>query len=105
MALSLVDILPELAEELEDLLREAEPELAGQVRGLKMVDRCRCGDDFCATFYTEPPPGGSYGPGHRNVPLEPSEGMLILDVVGTKIMCVEVLYRDQIRQALLAALP
>ena len=42
---------------------------------------------------------------HNNVALTPSQGMLILDVVGEAIACVEVLFRDEVRQKLLAALP
>jgi hypothetical protein len=99
----LTDVLPDLAAELQRLLTEAgETELAGQVPGLAILDRCRCGDDFCATFYTQPRPQGSYGPGHRNVALTPEEGMLILDVVGDKIACVEVLYRDDVRKKLVS---
>jgi hypothetical protein len=104
--LRLTATLPSLALEMSALLVEAqEPKLAAQIPGLEIVDRCRCGDDFCATFYTQPKPVGSYGPQHRNVALTPSEGWLILDVVAGQIMCVEVLYRDEIRRALLAAMP
>ena len=103
---SLAIVLPSLAQELRMLLIEAEElELAAQVSGLEIVDRCRCGDDFCATFYTQPKPLGSYGSGHRNVALTPEKGWLILDVVDGQIMCVEVLYRDEIREALLAVAP
>jgi hypothetical protein len=78
----LSEVLPTFAEELRQLLTATgEPELAAQVSGLRIVDRCRCGDDFCATFYVRPKPNGSYGPNHRNVSLIPNEGMLILDVV------------------------
>ena len=98
--------LPQLACELEGLLtKHGEPELAAQVPGLRIVDRCRCGDDFCATFYTQPKPNGRYGSDHRNVALEPEQGMLILDIVGGRIACVEVLYRDEVRRALQAVLP
>jgi|GEM_PF-6030911 hypothetical protein len=43
--------------------------------------------------------------GHRNVPLEPAKGMLILDVVDGVIAQVEILYRNDIRQNLLAVPP
>jgi hypothetical protein len=102
----LKDTLPELASELEQLLVKAgEGELASQVPRLSIVDRCRCGDEFCATFYTEPPPRGAFGEGHRNVVLAPAEGMLILDVVLDVIACVEVLYRPSVRRELLLLLP
>jgi len=97
----LADTLPSFATELRQLLTEqGEPELAAQVPGLMIFDRCRCGDDFCTTFYTQPKPAGAYGPGHRNVALKPEEGMLILDVVEGTITCVEVLYRDEMRKKL-----
>jgi len=44
-------IAPAFAVELEMLLRDAgEPELAEQVGDLVVLDRCRCGDEFCSTF-------------------------------------------------------
>jgi hypothetical protein len=102
----LVDAFPLLSEELQKLLvQKGESELAAQVPGLVILERCRCGDDFCATFYAQPKPSGAYGPGHRNVSLEPEQGMLILDVVDDKIACVEVLYRDEIRRQLLVEFP
>jgi len=70
-----------------------------------VIDHCRCGDDFCATFDTQPPPAGAYGPSHRNVALDPEEGMLILDVVDEHIACVEVLSNEPFRQRLLASCP
>ncbi|HXN18451.1 MAG TPA: hypothetical protein VN875_08990 [Candidatus Binatus sp.] len=104
--LLLADVLPAFAAELRQLLtEEGESELAAQVPGLMIFDRCRCGDDFCATFYTQPKPDGAYGPGHRNVPLTPDEGMVILDVVGAEIACVEVLNRNDVRQELDAVHP
>jgi len=92
--------------ELQQLLAgQGEPGLAAQVLGLAVIDRCRCGDDFCGTFYALPKPKGAYGPGHRNVELTPKDGMLILDVVDDKIAAVEVLYRDEVRERLLVEFP
>jgi hypothetical protein len=103
--LPFADTLPAFATELQRLLTEqGEPELAAQVTGLMIFDRCRCGDDFCATFYTQPKPEGAYGPGHRNVALAPDEGMLILDVVAGEIACIEVLDRNDVREKLLSIL-
>lgn len=104
--LLLQDVLPSLADEMEALLTKAnELELSSQVVELKIVDRCRCEDDFCASFYTQPKPIEGYGPGHRNVVLRPEKGMLVLDVVASRIMYVEVLNRDEIRKAIRAVLP
>jgi hypothetical protein len=106
MTLLLSDVLPLFARELHELLIEAnQPKLANQVPRLKIVERCRCGDDFCATFYTQRKPLGGYSPSHRNVVLIPSKGMLILDVVADEIACVEILYHDDIRKTPHAALP
>jgi hypothetical protein len=102
----LKDALPDLARELETLLlKSGEPELAVQVPQLQIVDRCRCGDGFCATFYTVPRPHGPWGAGHRNISLACGRGMLILDVVDDKVTCVEVLDRDEIRKKLHEILP
>lgn len=102
----LIEMLPEFAGELRQLLSEkGEPTLAAQVQGLTVVDRCRCGDDICGTFYVLPKPDGAYGPAHRNVPLEPGQGILILDVLARKIAAVEVLYRDDVRQKLAIEFP
>lgn len=101
--LLLADTLPAFAVELQQLLAEkGEPELAAQVPSLCVFERCSCGDDFCATFYTQPKPQGAYGPGHRNVALAPDEGTIILDVVAGEIACVEVLDRPDVREKLTA---
>ena len=99
-------MFPALSAELQHLLfGQGEPELATQVPGLTVLDRCRCGDDFCATFYTQPKPKEPYGPESRTVALEPSTGHLIVDVVDGTVATVEVLYREEIRQKLLATFP
>lgn len=103
---SLIETLPEFACELQRLLIEKdEPELASQVPSLRIFERCSYGDDFCATFYTQPKPKGAYGPGHRNVVLAPDDGTIILDVVEDQICCVEVLDREDVCQKLLAVVP
>ncbi|WP_234439119.1 hypothetical protein [Streptomyces sp. NRRL B-3229] len=86
---------PELIEELAALLEaEGERELAVCVRDVRLVGECGCGDDFCQSILTaEHPRGRPYGPGHRCVPLPPSSGDLILDVVDGRIVYIEVLGR------------
>jgi hypothetical protein len=93
-----------LANELRQLLIEY-GELAAQVHGLMILDRFRCGDDFCATFYTHSKPDGAYGPGHQNVLLAPHEGTIIVDMVDGEIECVEVLDRPDVREKLIPVLP
>jgi len=97
----LIESLPNFSRELANLLITAhEPNLAEQIDDLEIVAKCSCSDDFCASFYTAPKPVGSYGPKHRNVELEPATGMIILDLVGDKIVHIEVLYRDDVRSKL-----
>jgi hypothetical protein len=99
-------VLPGLAEELSALLAEqGHTGLARQVQDLRVFDRCRCGDDNCATFYTAPPPEGAWGPGHTNVVVEKAKGLVVLDVVHDKIVCVEVLDRSDVMEPLLRAVP
>lgn len=105
--LLLTDTLPAFAAELRQLLiQKGESELAARVPGLMIVDRCRCEDTNCGTFYVQPKPNGSFGPGHRNVRLLPDDGaLLILDVVAGNIVAVELLDRPRVREKLDAALP
>jgi hypothetical protein len=89
------DRWPVLAAQIDEALCSAdELVLAGVWHDADVVQECQCGDDFCQSFYTAPSPDGAYGPGHRNVALDaPWPGDLVLDVVGERIMYVEVLYR------------
>ncbi|KAB2350348.1 hypothetical protein [Actinomadura rudentiformis] len=93
------EVFPDLVAELVALLEdEGENMLAISAWDLRLVAECGCGDDFCQSFLTEDHPRGQpFGPGHRCVPLMPSEGMLILDVVDERIMYVEVLNRPPMR--------
>ena len=100
------EVFPSLGSELEDLLRERDqPGLAAEVASLRLVDRCRCEDEFCATMYTAPPPKGGYEVGHRSLALDAARGHLILDVVDDHIVCVEILFRDEVRERLVQLLP
>ena len=100
------EAFPELSEELRELLRnKREAELAERISDLKLVERCHCGDDFCATIYTQAKPANRYGPSHRSLDLDADKGMIILDVVEDKIVCIEILHRGEIRMKLLEMLP
>jgi hypothetical protein len=89
------DVFPDLVTELTSLLElEGEHELAASTWDLRLVGECGCDDDFCQSIRTaDHPHGQPYGAGHRCVPLLPSKGMLILDVVDDRIMYIEVLDR------------
>lgn len=99
-------VAPDLVAELGTLLADAgERVLAAQVDELMLVDHCRCGDDFCAMFYTAPRPGGAWGVGLRTVGLHPQRGMINVDVLDGKIVAVEVLYRDEVKAIIHRAVP
>jgi len=101
----LVDELPGLAQELATLLEQkSETDLIPQLSRLPIIDRCRCGDDFCATIYTTTKLDREYGI-RRCISLEPQSGYLILDLRDQRIVCIEVLFRNEIREKLLRLLP
>ena len=106
MSSLLQDALPDLTDELATLLRNNdELDLVEQVPLLRLVDRCCCGDDFCATLYTAPKPKGAYGPNHESISLNPSSGHFILDLVDRKIVCIEILFREDLRSKVLQLFP
>jgi hypothetical protein len=102
----LADVLPEVAAEVQELAeRTGDPGLPEQVSTLRIFDRCRCGEETCATFYTAPRPSNGWGPRHTNVDLDANAGMMVLDLVDGSIVCVEVLNREDIRGRLLQVVP
>jgi hypothetical protein len=106
MSVRFHDIDRDFADEIAGLLeQEGEPGLAAQIANAVVRDRCRCDDSFCAMFYVKPKPNGVFGPGHRNVVLDPRKGMVVLDVVHDEVMAIEVLYNDDFRRVLLQGCP
>jgi hypothetical protein len=77
--------------------------LAHQVKNLTIYDRCRCGDSFCSSFYTVAERTTPYPKGFRTLALRLGE--LHLDVIGSTILHVELLYRDDIKEKIVSALP
>jgi len=100
----LAEHLPEFAGELRRLLTY-QPDLEASIGSLSIVDKCRCGDVFCASFYTMPPPKGAWGPGHENIVLDPADGWVILDVIDGRIGMVEVLYRQDVKDSIEKLIP
>ena len=95
------DTLPGFAREVEQRLREAGREdLAGQVTRLRITDRCRCGDDFCASLYTESRPAGGWRQRHETVPIGGRKGLINVDAMMGRIVAIEVLFRPEVRRAL-----
>lgn len=102
----LSSVLPTLAVEIHDfLVKRGKPELASHVPSLRLVDHCRCGEDFCSLFYVMPKPKGAYGPVHWTLDLQPELGMMLIDIVGEILAAAEVLYRDEVREAIKTVLP
>jgi hypothetical protein len=102
---TLGELMPVFAAELEELLRHAgRAELVPQVRGLAVLDRCGCGGDSCAYFYTRPKAVGLEGP-ICSLPLAPAKGMVVLDLLRPRIVAVEVLDRPDVKQLLDRCLP
>jgi hypothetical protein len=102
----LSEAFPELADELRTLLKAQEEEaLASEVVGLRIIERCQCGDDFCATMYTVPKPKGAWRSGHNTFDLDAESGTILLDVVHDKIAEIEILNRDEIRNKLNVLIP
>lgn len=101
----LANVAPELVAELQHLLlQQGEAALVEQVAELALVDRCRCGDSLCSSFHTVPQSVGFRRQRHRTIPLRSEIGILTVDVIGSRIVHVEVLRRDDIRAKIIAAI-
>ncbi len=95
------EICPEFATELQGLLVRAEQEpVSKTVDTMQVVDRCRCGEAFCGTFYTRPKTDWHID---RTIPLEWENGYVIVDIEDEQILQVEILYRDDVRDRIHAA--
>ncbi len=106
MPILFTDAFPDFAMELSSLLRlRGHLELAEQVPSLQVLSRCHCGDYFCGTMYTAVKPKGRWSEPLDTLDLNPKKGMLIVDVVDGKIVCVEALYRPELRERLLELFP
>lgn len=104
--LSVSDLLPEFAAELKALLaRTDRVDLAERIDRLPILERCRCGDDDCAHFYTAPKPVGAYSPGHVNVPVPTESGLVVLDIFAGTVVAIEVLDRPDVKRILDEYLP
>jgi hypothetical protein len=94
--IKLKEVFPGFANELESLLnRKNEPIIAKQISELNIIDRCRCGELFCSTFYTSTKENLS-GVG-KIIELDPIRGMINVDTFDNLIIEIEVLDRDEIK--------
>jgi hypothetical protein len=90
------ELLPELAAELEQGLRErGRPDLAEQVTSLRVRVVCPCEVEGCGSFYTALPMKRWFRRGMQ-VPV----GDLVVDAIDGEIVFVEVLGRPDVRDGL-----
>jgi hypothetical protein len=94
-------VLPELAERIEAALRaQGEGPVADQVAGLRITAACQCGQPFCGSFQTLSRPLKRWFMRGRQVELrDGGPGEIVVDVVRGEIAYVEVLYLDDVRDA------
>ena len=97
---------PELTREIVEFLeRTGRTDLANTVPELHIVDRCRCGDSFCSTLYTQHHNGRRPGAECETLEIAPESGMIMLHIADNHITEIEVLFRGEMRQRLLSMLP
>jgi hypothetical protein len=97
-------VLPGLAGRMEAALRAlGEERLADQVPGLRITAVCPCEQPFCGSFHTLTRPMKRWFIRGRQVELaDDGPGEVVIDVVRGEIAYVEVLYLDDVREALAA---
>ena len=105
MSRRLTSALPKTAKTLRKLLSaDGRADLAEQIDTLILVDRCRCDDCGCATFYTQPNETWDDQQVERIIPAGMA-GLICIQVVNARIARVEILNRPDIRGQLLRLLP
>jgi hypothetical protein len=98
----LASVLPELGERIEAALRaQGEGRIADRVAGLRITGPCTCGQPFCGSFQTLRTPLKRWLMRGRQIELQDGgPGEIVVDVVRGEIAYVEVLYLDDVRDAL-----
>lgn len=106
MATKLGDVLPELTDALESAFEsDGMSQLAQSSTTLVVWDCCRCDDDGCATVYTEDKDLWLEQTLDRVIPSGSISGLLCVHVLATRIVCLELLNRPDLRRKLVEALP
>ena len=95
-------VLPKLAARIEHGLRaQGEERLAEQVDDLRITAVCPCEHAYCGSFHTAARPMKRWFIRGRQVSLRDDEpGEIAIDVVRGEIAYVEVLYLEDVREAL-----
>jgi len=96
------EVLPGLARRIGSALHaQGEERLAAQVPGLRITAVCQCDQPFCGSFHTLSRPMKRWFIRGRQVELaDGGPGEVVIDVVRGEIAYVEVLYLDDVREAL-----
>lgn len=95
-------VLPDLAERIEAALRaQGEERIAEQVSALRITGVCSCDEPVCGSFHTATPPLRRWFMRGRQIEVRDDRpGAITVDVVRGEIAYVEVLYLDDVREAL-----
>jgi hypothetical protein len=95
-------VVPDLARRIEAALRaQGEDRVAGQVAELRITAVCPCDQPFCGSFHTSRRPMKRWFLRGRQIELhDGGPGEIALDIVRGEISYVEVLYLDDVREAL-----
>lgn len=106
MATKLGDVLPELTDALASAFEsDGMSQLAQSFPTLVVWDRCRCDDDGCATVYTEDKDLWLGQTLDRVIPSGSIPGLLCVHDLATRIVCLELLNRPDLKRKLVEALP
>lgn len=101
----LIRVMPDVADELNAGFKEiGRYDLAAKVAGLELVDRCRCENEFCATFYTQPK-ASLAKPKEVEELIIPMQGLMCIQLDRGQVVWVELLYRPEVREKLKILLP
>lgn len=97
-------LMPFLAEEITQGLSDmGKPKLARSIEELEIVGRCDCDNAGCAAFYTDEKHNWS---GKEIKHVTPNvKGLFSIDVHNDKIIFVEMMGRQDVRERLLAVHP
>ncbi len=98
--MKLADALPKFAEELaHGLAVQGHKHLAEAVLSVEIVERCRCDEPGCVTFYAVPKTSATAWPASKRV-IAPAKGVMCVHYIDRQILCVEVLDRPDDRAKL-----
>lgn len=97
-------LMPFLAEEISEALTNmGQRHLASSIQDLEILERCDCDNSGCAAFYTAEKHTWS---GQKIKHLSPNvKGLFSIDVCQNKIVFVEMMGRQDVRERLLAVHP